>query len=193
MIIKGNTVGTPTPRTNWNQDDPNKADYLKGKEDLQSQISNAQAAANNAQAAANNAQAAANNAQAAADNAQTAADNAQATADEAKSSAQTLSNNAFESAKEYSDSKHKTFTATLAASSWSSTAPYTLALTVTGILASDYPHVSPVYSDTLATALNQKEAWAMVSRAKAEANKITFTCFEEKPTTNIPIQIEVNR
>lgn len=132
-------------------------------------------------------------AQTAADNAQTAANNAQSTANEAKASAQTLSNNALETAKTYSDSKHKTFSATITASGWSSSAPYTQAVTVSGILAADTPHISPVYSDTLATALAQKESWEMVSRANAEANKITFICFEDKPTTDIPIQVEVNR
>ena len=31
MIIKGNTVGTPMPRPNWNQTDPKKADYIVNK------------------------------------------------------------------------------------------------------------------------------------------------------------------
>lgn len=95
--------------------------------------------------------------------------------------------------KQYVDGKHKTYTATLYASGWSSAAPYFVAISLPNILAADTPHVSPVYSDDLATAMAQKEAWAMVSRAKTEANKITFYCFEDKPTTDIPIQIEVNR
>ena len=66
MSIKGPTVGTTIPRTNYNQTDPAKADYLKGKEDLDKKI----------QDVADNAQAAAGNAQTAADNAQTAADEA---------------------------------------------------------------------------------------------------------------------
>ena len=31
MSIKGNTVGTPTPRSDWSQTDPRKADYIKNK------------------------------------------------------------------------------------------------------------------------------------------------------------------
>ena len=31
MIIKGNTVGTTSPRPNWEQTDPNKADYILNK------------------------------------------------------------------------------------------------------------------------------------------------------------------
>lgn len=86
---------------------------------------------------------------------------------------------------------HKTIS--LPASGWSGSAPYTQTVAVEGISAEDAPHVSPVYSDALATALAQKEAWEMVSRAKTGVNAITFYCFEDKPTTNIPVQIEVNR
>lgn len=31
MSIRGNTVGTPTPRSDWNQNDPKKADFIKNK------------------------------------------------------------------------------------------------------------------------------------------------------------------
>lgn len=85
-------------------------------------------------------------------------------------------------------------TATITAASWTgSAAPYTQTVAVTGILATDYPHVAPVYSDTLATAIAQREAWACVGEAVTGAGTITFTCFEDKPTTAIPIQIEVMR
>lgn len=84
-------------------------------------------------------------------------------------------------------------TTTLYAGNWSASAPYTQTVIVEGIAAEDTPHVSPVYSDDLATALVQKEAWEMVSRAKTAKGTITFYCFEDKPTTDIPVQIEVNR
>ena len=84
-------------------------------------------------------------------------------------------------------------TATLG-TSWSGTAaPYTQTVAVDEILATDTPHICPVYSATLSTAIAQKEAWTCVSQAEANANYITFTCFEKKPTTAIPIQIEVVR
>lgn len=95
--------------------------------------------------------------------------------------------------KAYVDAKHITATATLLASGWSSSAPYTQTVTVAGVLAADNPHISPVYSDTLATAIAQKEAWEAVSKAVAAEGTITFSCFEDKPTTDIPIQVEVNR
>lgn len=99
----------------------------------------------------------------------------------------------YYASKEYVDEKHLTATATLPTSGWSSSAPYTQTITVAGVLATDAPHVSPVYSDTLATAQAQKEAWEAVSKAVAAAGAITFSCFEDKPTTDIPIQVEVNR
>ena len=62
MIIRGNTVGTTMPRTNWAQNDPNKADYLKGRDELAQLIQNAMKSGNDAQTAADNAQATADNA-----------------------------------------------------------------------------------------------------------------------------------
>ena len=99
---------------------------------------------------------------------------------------------AKEEAKAYTDSKRKTWTATITAT-WSGSGPYTQSVTVSGILASDMPHITPVYSPDNATALAQKEAWACVSKAVTEAGLITFSCFEDKPAAAIPIQIEVIR
>lgn len=42
MKIIGNPVGTTMPRSNWNQTDPKKADYIKGKEDVDAAIKKAQ-------------------------------------------------------------------------------------------------------------------------------------------------------
>lgn len=49
MIIRGNTVGTSMPRTDWNQTDPSKSDYLKGRDALEQLISNSMDAAGKAQ------------------------------------------------------------------------------------------------------------------------------------------------
>lgn len=76
---------------------------------------------------------------------------------------------------------------------WSSSAPYTLTVSAPGVLPTDMPHVSPVYSADLATAIREKESWAMVSKAEAGTNTITLTCFEDKPEVNVTIQVEVNR
>lgn len=96
--------------------------------------------------------------------------------------------------KEYVDGKHLSTTVTLPAASWVGTdAPYSQTIAVAGILATDKPHVGPVYSDDPETALTQKEAWAAVSRAYAADGMVTFVCFEDKPEIDIPVQLEVNR
>lgn len=53
MSIKGNFIGNISPRTNYNQADAMKADYLDGKEDLDSKINTAQETANSAKTKAN--------------------------------------------------------------------------------------------------------------------------------------------
>lgn len=88
--------------------------------------------------------------------------------------------------------KRKTYTATIS-TTWSGSGPYTQTVSISGILASDMPHVTPNYSTTNATAVLQKVAWGRVGKGVAQANGIVFTCFDEKPETAIPIQIEVMR
>lgn len=86
----------------------------------------------------------------------------------------------------------QTYTATLG-TGWTGSGPYTQAVAVSGILASDMPHIMPVYSTDNAMAIAQKEAWNCVSKGEATANAVVFTCFEERPQAEIPIQIEVIR
>lgn len=94
--------------------------------------------------------------------------------------------------KDYVDGKRHTFTATLG-TAWTGSGPYTQTVAVSGILAADMPHIMPVYDAANATAIAQKEAWSCVSKAEAAAGGIQFTCFEDKPGAEIPIQIEVMR
>ncbi len=94
--------------------------------------------------------------------------------------------------KAYVDGKRKQFSAALA-TAWEGAGPFTQTVAVKGILASDMPHVVPVYDADNTTAQAQREAWGCVSRGVAAAGGIQFTCFEEKPETAIPIQIEVMR
>ena len=190
MIIKGNTVGTPMPRSNWNQNDPTKADYIIGHEAVNAAIAVAQETANNGVTAAGNAQTAADNAQTAADNAQAAADNAQTAADNALTAAE----NAEKNANEYTDSKRKVFNTTLTTNDWEGdSAPYTQTIGIEGILETDMPHYSAVYDADHETRLAQKEAFAMVDDLDTADGSVTFTCFEDKPEVNIPIHMEVNR
>lgn len=94
--------------------------------------------------------------------------------------------------KGYVDGKRAAYTATLS-TSWTGSGPYTQTVSVSVILATDMPHIMPAYSSDNATAIAQKEAWSKVSKAEAAAGSITFTCFEDKPTTAVPLQIEVMR
>lgn len=87
----------------------------------------------------------------------------------------------------------QTYTATLGTAWTGSAEPYTQTISVPGILASDMPHITPVYSTDNATAFAQKEAWNCVSKGEAAANAVVFTCLEERPQAEIPIQIEVIR
>lgn len=94
--------------------------------------------------------------------------------------------------KDYVDGKRAAYTATLG-TGWTGSGPYTQTVAVAGILATDMPHIMPVYDAANATAIAQKEAWSCVSKAEAAAGGIKFTCFEDKPGAAVPLQIEVVR
>ena len=81
-------------------------------------------------------------------------------------------------------------TATLTTTWTGASAPFTQDVTVTGLLATDVIFIGVVYSGTNATAVLQKTAWNLVGKIVPGAGKITATCFEEKPVTEIPIQIK---
>lgn len=55
-----------------------------------------------------------------------------------------------------------------------SAAPYTQAVTVTGVLATDEPMVDLIPSDTYATAALEDSQWGQIYKAVATANTITF-------------------
>lgn len=80
---------------------------------------------------------------------------------------------------------------------WSATAPYTLDLTLSvaehTITDAGYDiNIIPVYSSTVATAKEEMESYSYIDTAVISAdNKITFTCFDYKPTIDINIKIEV--
>ena len=96
--------------------------------------------------------------------------------------------------KGYVDEKRKTFTATVG-TGWTGSGPYTQTVAVSGILASDTPHVTQYYlgSQSVADVIAQDESWAAVSTADAVDGGICFRCWEDKPTVDIYIQIEVIR
>lgn len=70
---------------------------------------------------------------------------------------------------------------------------YTQTIAVDGILATDRPHITPVYSTEVSIANMQKETWDAISKAETGDGTITFTCFEDIPEAAITVQIEVIR
>ena len=85
-----------------------------------------------------------------------------------------------------------TYTATIGTSWSGSAAPYTQAITVSGITANDNPIVDVKPSNTYATGKAQVEAWGSIYRIVTAANKITVYA-NEKTTTSIPIQLKCVR
>ena len=67
---------------------------------------------------------------------------------------------------------------------WGDSAPYYNTVAVPGILATDTPHITPVYTNT-ETVLAEKEAWGMVTYAVSGDGSITFVCYKDKPTVAI--------
>ena len=202
MIIRGNTVGTTMPRSDYGETNPKSAAYIKNKPDAA--IQKAQTTADEAKTAAGTAQTSANTAQKTANEAKTAAGAAQATADAALSrGGGTMegalnvidpTENTHAANKGYVDEKRKVFTTTLTVNDWEGDkAPYTQRIGIEGILSTDTPHYGAVYDEDQDTRLAQKEAFAMVDDLDTEDGAVIFTCFDDKPDVNIPIQMEVNR
>lgn len=82
-------------------------------------------------------------------------------------------------------------TATLTATGWSASAPYTQSVTVSGLTDTKRAMAYPVYGSNMDINLALKEACGMVSFASRSGSVLTFTCLEDKPTVNIPITVEV--
>lgn len=85
------------------------------------------------------------------------------------------------------------YTATLLSSGWSSSAPYTQTVSVSGILSTDTPIADVVLDVVTSTAMAQISAWMCVSKIETADGYITATCLENKPEIDIPIQLKVVR
>lgn len=85
------------------------------------------------------------------------------------------------------------YTATLLSSGWSSSAPYSQTVSVSGILSTDIPIADVVLDVVTSTAMTQISAWMCVSNIETADDSITATCFETKPEIDIPIQLKVVR
>ena len=179
--ILGGSASTVAPRSDYAQTDPAKSDYIHNKPD---------AAIRRAQSTADSAKTTAEAALPKSGGSMTGGINmgGKSITNLASPSADTDAVN-----KGYADSKYNTFSATLSAGGWTGSGPYTQTVAVSGVLQSDRPHVGLVPSDDTDTALAQEESWGYVSRGVTADGSITFTCYEDKPEVNLPLQIEVTR
>ena len=81
------------------------------------------------------------------------------------------------------------YTATIPTAGWTSSAPYTQTISVSGVTAAMTPTVDVVQGADADAGALILDAWACVSRIDTGANKITVTCYEKTPEVNIPIQL----
>lgn len=98
----------------------------------------------------------------------------------------------YYASKEYVDANRtKPRTATLWASGWVGSGPYTYAINVDGlndqVFARAYPEVPADASQAAAMA----EETAKISSCSRSGSQMTFRCLEDKPTLDIPVIVEV--
>jgi hypothetical protein len=86
-----------------------------------------------------------------------------------------------------------TYTATIPSTGWTTTAPYYIDVAISGLLGTDNPMITPVYTGTFETDQSIKEAWNTIDRAVTNIGYLRVYAFEEVPKTNIPIQLQVVR
>ena len=78
-------------------------------------------------------------------------------------------------------------------SGWSSSAPYTQSITVSGVFASDVPFVD-VNLESVSDVTATLEAWALIDRVTvADKNTVVAYCYDEKPSVAVPILLKVVR
>lgn len=84
--------------------------------------------------------------------------------------------------------KERLLTSTIPITGWNGSAPYSVAVTVTG-LTDSRPDINPIYSSQVETALLEKTAWNTISYIDCTANTMTVYCLEEIPTTDINVEL----
>ena len=103
-----------------------------------------------------------------------------------------ISGSSLLATQEYVDSKKQVFTATIPTAGWVTGEQIYVDVTVEGMLETDYPHITPVYTNVKSTDDAIQEAWNKINRATAMSGKLRVYA-SEIPTTAIPVQIEVVR
>ena len=71
--------------------------------------------------------------------------------------------------------------------------PYTQKLIVTGIRDTDEVFVSIIQSAEYETAKKQLSAYNCISRVVVNNGSVSFICYEDKPTINIPVKLLIIR
>lgn len=85
------------------------------------------------------------------------------------------------------------YTATIPSASWTGgSAPYSKAVTVTGLLSTDEPIVDLVLTGTYATDVTMRDNWSKIYRGVTSSNTITFYA-DSVPSADISIQLVVVR
>ena len=85
-------------------------------------------------------------------------------------------------------------TCTLTVAGWTgASAPYTQTVNVANILSTDKAWCDLSVSSTVATGLDEIDDWALVSKIESGAGTLTFKCYEEKPTTELNVNVKVVR
>ena len=119
------------------------------------------------------------------------ASNAVTTAKIANSNVTTdkLANSAVTAPKIAAGAVSTSYSGTINTNNWTgSSAPYTAAITVNGLLATDKPIVDAVMSGTYSTDAERDAAWSVIYRAVTSANAITFYA-NEKPSVALPFNL----
>ena len=81
--------------------------------------------------------------------------------------------------------------ATLTASNWSSSAPYTQSITVEGLSDGVNAKAYPQWPEALADKLALGEETVKIRSCERSGSTMTFQCWEDKPVLDIPIIVEV--
>ena len=125
------------------------------------------------------------------DNATTSAAGLMSPEDKAKLDA-LLTKEAIIAALGYSPARCYSYTGTLLASGWSSTAPYTQTITIQGIVATDEPFFDlNMTNATVDNAGDLAKNWVLAKKLEAGANSIIATCYDSAPTIDLPMNIKV--
>jgi len=96
---------------------------------------------------------------------------------------------------DYADTKATavTYNVIADADDWSSGAPYTQMVSVSGILSSDNPIADIVLSSTQSVAEDELSDWSAVSDIVTADGSVTFKCFSKCPSCDLTVQLKVVR